>query len=83
MWSKEEDQIVMDCVDSGTTDWTEISERVPGRLTKQCRDRWNNHLNPSTKKQSWTEEEDLILELAQTKWGNKWGMMTKTILTLS
>ena len=29
-----------------------------GRVGKQCRERWNNHLCPEVKKTEWSEEED-------------------------
>lgn len=31
------------------------------RTGKQCRERWLNHLDPSIKKEPWTEEEDQLL----------------------
>ena len=30
--------------------WTDIAEQIPGRSSKQCRERWQNHLEPSIKK---------------------------------
>ncbi|XP_022851614.1 transcriptional activator Myb-like [Olea europaea var. sylvestris] len=29
-----------------------------GRVGKQCRERWNNHLRPHIKKDIWTEDEE-------------------------
>ena len=34
---------------------------LKGRSGKQCRERWHNQLDPSIKKEQWTEEEDRIL----------------------
>lgn len=34
---------------------------MQGRSGKQCRERWHNQLDPSIKKEQWTEEEDRIL----------------------
>ncbi len=34
---------------------------MPGRIGKQCRERWHNHLNPNIKKERWTDEEDLAI----------------------
>ena len=41
-WTKEEDQIIIDCIEAGITKWSEIAERIPGRIGKQCRERWFN-----------------------------------------
>jgi hypothetical protein len=78
-WTKEEDQIIIDCIDAGITKWSEIAERIPGRIGKQCRERWFNHLDPSLKKGGWTEEEDAILVEAQAKWGNCWTKIAKLL----
>jgi len=31
-----------------------IAKHVPGRLGKQCRERWHNHLNPCILKVDWS-----------------------------
>jgi len=78
-WTKEEDQIIIDCIEAGITKWSEIAERIPGRIGKQCRERWFNHLDPSLKKGGWTEEEDAVLVEAQAKWGNSWTKIAKLL----
>jgi len=35
------------------------------RHGKQCRERWNNHLDPSLKKSEWSTEEDVILLISE------------------
>ncbi|CAN0178290.1 unnamed protein product, partial [Ectocarpus sp. 8 AP-2014] len=60
-WTTEEDQIIFDCINEKMTRWSEIAELVEGRVGKQCRERWFNHLDPTLKKSSWTPEEDEIL----------------------
>lgn len=64
-WTKEEDRIIIECINAGVTKWSEIAARVPGRIGKQCRERWFNHLDPSIKKTPWTDEEDRLLAEAQ------------------
>ena len=78
-WTKEEDQIIIDCIEAGITKWSEIADRIPGRIGKQCRERWFNHLDPSLKKGGWTEDEDAILVEAQAKWGNSWTKIAKLL----
>lgn len=41
--------------------WSKIALLIPGRLGKQCRERWFNHLDPSLTKTMWTDREDEIL----------------------
>lgn len=45
--------------------WAKIAEVMPGRTAKQCRERYNNHVDPAIKKDKiWTAEEDaLVMEL--------------------
>jgi myb proto-oncogene protein len=45
----------------GARNWSEISKMLPGRIGKQCRERWHNHLNPDIRKEKWTEEEDDLI----------------------
>ncbi|XP_050914522.1 uncharacterized protein LOC127129356 isoform X2 [Lathyrus oleraceus] len=55
--------------------WTENEDRIG----KQCRERWNNHLRPDIKKDSWSQEEDKILIEAHKKLGNKWSEISKKL----
>uniref|UniRef100_A0A670K4Y4 MYB proto-onco like 2 n=1 Tax=Podarcis muralis TaxID=64176 RepID=A0A670K4Y4_PODMU len=72
-WTKQEDQKVTELVKKyGTKQWTLIAKHLKGRLGKQCRERWHNHLNPEVKKSSWTEEEDRIICEAHKVLGNRW-----------
>lgn len=45
----------------GPRNWSKIADHLPGRIGKQCRERWHNHLNPEIRKDRWTEEEDLAI----------------------
>jgi hypothetical protein len=61
----QEDKIIVDCMNSGTKKWSSIADKIEGRIGKQCRERWSNHLDPSLKKGDWTLEEDIALINAQ------------------
>ncbi|KAH6779843.1 Homeodomain-like protein [Perilla frutescens var. hirtella] len=79
-WSKEEDSLLVELVGkSGEKKWSEIAERLPGRMGKQCRERWNNHLKPEINKAAWTDEEEKILINAHAEYGNKWSILAKLL----
>ncbi|KAK9148765.1 hypothetical protein Scep_007522 [Stephania cephalantha] len=77
-WSKEEDDIIIEMVNKyGAKKWSTIAQALPGRIGKQCRERWHNHLNPAINKEAWTQEEELALIHAHQIYGNKWAELTK------
>ncbi|XP_062090801.1 transcription factor MYB3R-1-like [Humulus lupulus] len=77
-WSKEEDEVIVELVNKyGAKKWSMIAEALPGRIGKQCRERWHNHLNPAINKEPWTQEEELTLIRAHQIFGNKWAELTK------
>lgn len=77
-WSKEEDEIIIELVKKyGPKKWSTIAQHLPGRIGKQCRERWHNHLNPGINKEAWTQDEELALIRAHQMYGNKWAELTK------
>ncbi|XP_047972076.1 transcription factor MYB3R-1-like [Salvia hispanica] len=77
-WSKEEDEVIVELVNKyGPKKWSTIAQHLPGRIGKQCRERWHNHLNPNINKEAWTQEEELALIRAHQIYGNKWAELTK------
>ncbi|KAL6533919.1 hypothetical protein OROHE_013752 [Orobanche hederae] len=77
-WSKEEDEIIIELVNKyGPKKWSTIAQNLPGRIGKQCRERWHNHLNPGINKEAWTQDEELALIRAHQTYGNKWAELTK------
>ncbi|KZT33727.1 hypothetical protein SISSUDRAFT_1065902 [Sistotremastrum suecicum HHB10207 ss-3] len=64
-WSPEEDELLRQGVDRfGIGDWKSISSFVGLRSNVQCRDRWNNAVDPILKRGPWSQEEDWTLREA-------------------
>jgi hypothetical protein len=77
-WLKEEDEKIISLVrELGAKQWSKIAQQLPGRIGKQCRERWYNHLNPDIKREDWSEEEDLLLIQRHQRCGNKWAEIAK------
>nr|KYP50968.1 Transcription factor MYB98 [Cajanus cajan] len=79
-WTPDEDRLLIQLVEQfGVRKWSHIAQALPGRIGKQCRERWHNHLRPDIKKDIWTEEEDKILIEAHAEIGNKWAEIAKRL----
>ncbi|GFP93035.1 myb-related protein 3r-1 [Phtheirospermum japonicum] len=81
-WSKEEDKLLVKLVEKQSEKkmkWAEIATQLPGRMGKQCRERWHNHLNPEINKSAWTIEEEKVLINAHSVYGNKWSEIAKIL----
>ena len=79
-WTPEEDAKVIRLVQiHGNKKWSFIARQLKGRLGKQCRERWYNHLNPDINKAEWTEDEDNVLMEAHEELGNRWAEIAKRL----
>jgi myb proto-oncogene protein len=79
-WTPEEDALVVKLVKvHGNKKWSFIARQLKGRLGKQCRERWYNHLNPDINKSEWTHDEDKALIDAHTELGNRWAEIAKRL----
>ena len=83
-WTQEEDDTVRKLVAEqrgvdGASRWAEIAKWLPGRNGKQCRERWHNQLDNCLTRDTWTEEEDLILLETNIRIGNRWAEIAKLL----
>lgn len=86
VWSAEEDKKLVNLIQNEYK-WGEIADILNAefhsylklRNGKQCKERWNNHLNPDMNRGTWTMQEDLNLIEAHLKYGNKWSKISKLL----
>jgi Myb-like DNA-binding domain len=75
-WTDQEDAIVIEAVTSSAeqpfTRWSDLAQQLPGRVGKQIRDRWVNHLNPNINHLPFSREDDLNLWNGHKKLGKRW-----------
>lgn len=69
----EEDEKLRKLVENyGTNSWETISQNMPGRNARQCRERWKHYLSSAKSKEPWTPEEDMLLYQKMEEFGPKW-----------
>ncbi|KAG2387719.1 hypothetical protein C9374_001313 [Naegleria lovaniensis] len=79
-WSEQEDEKLLQLVKKhGPKRWSFIASQLEGRVGKQCRERYLNHLDPRINKKAWTEEEDRIIIELHEKHGNQWAKISKAL----
>ena len=79
-WTPEEDVALVAAVHKyGACRWSMIATQLStGRVGKQCRERWNNHLCPEVKKTEWSEVEDRAILQGVAVLGTRWCEIVKT-----
>ncbi|KAJ0249537.1 Transcription factor MYB1 [Hirschfeldia incana] len=79
-WTAEEDAVLSNLVEEfGARNWNFLARSVPGRTGKSCRFRWWNQLDPSLKRNPFTEVENQAIIRAHGIHGNKWSVIAKLL----
>ena len=77
-WTEDEDErLKVMVVEHGAKGWNYIASMLPGRVGKQCRERWHNHLDPNITRDKWTLDEDKQLMSLYLEHGKKWSLIAK------
>lgn len=72
-FTRAEDIKLRDLVNKySTNNWKIIAKELPPRTPRQCRERWNNYIDPNLSQEPWTQEEDEILLHIHDQFGNHW-----------
>jgi hypothetical protein len=80
-WQPDEDARLQQLVQhNGAGKWNSvIAPRMGTRSGKQCRERWHNQLDPSIRKEPFTEQEDRLILESVTKLGPSWSAIAKLL----
>jgi len=79
-WTEEEDAIIFRMVTAhGAKRWAQIAAELPGRIGKQCRERWHNHLNPEIRRDPFDSEEDRVIISNHEALGSRWAEYAKIL----
>lgn len=79
IYRKNQTGSIKDMSPASKINWTLVSESIPGRSIKQCRERWFSNLDPNINRGNWTEEEDRLLMETQIKNGNRWALIARKL----
>jgi hypothetical protein len=78
-WTEGEDTILVAQVAQLGRKWSKIAVSLPGRIGKQCRERYINHLDPGLRKGKWLPEEEAVLVEAHARLSNRWAELAKLL----
>jgi hypothetical protein len=79
-WTEEEDKKLVELVKKyGAKRWSFIASHLKGRIGKQCRERYLNHLDPKINKKAWTPHEDSVIVEMHSKHGNQWAKISRML----
>ena len=62
---------------SSVVDWSLIASKMHNRNARQCRERWQNYLDPKLVQNEWTEYEDALIIQKQKELGPRWNAIAR------
>ena len=69
----EEDQRLIQLVrELGQQNWIRVSNKMPGRTSRQCKDRYLKYLSPEANNTPWSVEEEVLLKQLVNQYGPRW-----------
>jgi|DEB0MinimDraft_12_1074336.scaffolds.fasta_scaffold21626_4 hypothetical protein len=60
--------------------WRYLSNYLPARSGKSCRERWYNHLDPKIKRTDWSIEEQWVVFILRGEQNLRWANISKMLL---
>jgi hypothetical protein len=72
---REDEQIRRFVAQYGDSKWNQISRRLSGRSSRQCKERWFSYLAPHVVHSPWTEEDDQLLLSKIDEVGHNWKLL--------
>lgn len=76
----QEDDLLRSLIqEHGPKNWSLIASGIRGRSGKSCRLRWCNQLDPSVRKEPFSQWEDAVIVRSHQRHGNKWAIIAKLL----
>jgi hypothetical protein len=76
-FTPDEDEALRTLVGQYGTDWNVVSQQLPPRTARQCKDRWKHYLSPDVVVGNWTESDDQLLMFKVTEIGPRWAVIAQ------
>lgn len=61
----------------GEINWKDVAAQIPGKTTRQCRERYQTYLAPGINNAPWSREEDDLLIMKHREFGSKWSLIAR------
>lgn len=78
-WTASEDAMLLGILHYAHESWGSVADMMPGRNSKQCRERWSHHLSPKVNKTPFLPSEDETLLALFNEHGNKWSKIAREL----
>jgi hypothetical protein len=73
-----EDELILQALgDNKAPNWNEVASLVPGRTSRQCRERFQHYLSPGLAQSAWTPAEDELIKKLYADHGPNWARIAE------